>query len=212
MSEEITTTAVEEGAQEPGGAESLAEQIKAQIDLDKFDKKTAKVPEVAKQEDSVEELKRQLEQERSERQKVKDAFDKAARERAIAEKAAREAKKAATAPNEELDALKKQLADMQRESSKKDLSVQLGEYGIGKDLVSKFVSSIYNEDTGSLVIPDLVNSISELVDSVRESTKISTIDEYERAIAAGQKPKSVGGGKDQDSAVEHLLRGAGVSL
>lgn len=212
MSEETTTTAVEEGAQESGGAESLAEQIKAQIDLDKFDKKTAKAPESAKQEDSVEELKRQLEQERSERQKVKDAFDKAARERAIAEKAAREAKKAATAPNEELDALKKQLADMQRESSKKDLSVQLGEYGIGKDLVSKFVSSIYNEDTGSLVIPDLVNSISELVDSVRESTKISTIDEYERAIAAGQKPKSVGAGKDQDSAVEHLLRGAGVQL
>ncbi len=212
MNEEATTTAVEEGAQETGGSESLAEQIKAQIDLDKFDKKTAKPAEATKEEESAEYYKRQLEEERAARERDKIARDKALRERAIAEKAAREAKKAATAPNEELDALKKQLADMQRESSKKDLSVQLGEYGIGKDLVSKFVSSIYNEDTGSLVIPDLVNSISELVDSVRESTKISTIDEYERAIAAGQKPKSVGAGKDQDSAVEHLLRGAGVQL
>ena len=177
------------------------------IDLDKFDKGR----EVKKEEtetDDLAKLKAELEKERlrareaEERaKKVKEAFDKAATDRAKLNRKLQQTSEEAQEPLSKLAEYEQKLAEYELNEKKTNLTYSLTEsLGVNKDMANPIVSSIYNEDTNELSVGDLENSLRELVTSVRESAYKQGYETRDTEFASG-KPRSLGR-QEQLSAAE----------
>lgn len=172
------------------------EEVEARIDLEEFDRNRVEV----KPTDELEKLKNELEKERLEKAKFKSSFDKKASEAAKLTAQLRTVEKESVEPVERLSQLEQQLANYEFKEKKTNLLYSLTEtLGVGKDMSNKIVSSIYNEDTNSLVVGDLENALRELVDEVRETSYEKGYETRDTEHASG-KPRSLGSQKEMSIA------------
>lgn len=187
------------GEEAPEKTEQDDTKTEQQIDFDKFD--ANKEPEEEKVDD-VTELKKQLEKERlkaqeaeKRAQKVKDAFDKAASDRAKLNRQLQKTESEAQEPMEKLLEYEQKLAEYQLKEKKTNLTYSLTEsLGVSKDMSDELVGAIYHEDTNEVSVGDLEIGLRKLVDHVRKAAYEEGYETRDTELASN-KPRSLGNNK-----------------
>lgn len=197
MDENNVTTVTEEVVET-----TQTEETKASgINLSAFDKAT----QTAKKQPTAEELLIEIEKLKAEKEKIKASFDNKAREKALADKKAKEAEKKATEPIEELAKVQRELEEMKISNMKTSLTYTLSkEWQVSDEITQKMVNSIFSEETGGFVEGDFRTAQMELIQSVREQAKKEGYEEREKEILNG-KPRSIGNSNKTIDPFEEIM-------
>lgn len=174
------------------------QQVERAINFGKFDSanQEEKLTPEEKYEREIEKLRAKAQAAEERAMKIKQAFDKAASDRAALAKKVDEVKQTAEQPIEKLREYEEKLREYELNEKKTNLTYSLTEsLGVNKDMSNKIVAAIYNEDTNELSIGDLEMALRELVTDVREAAYQQGYETRETEIASG-KPRSLG---NQDS-------------
>lgn len=181
------------------------ETTEQQIDFEKFDAK--KNEENNDDLDDVAKLKQQLEKERAKAQeaeqrakKVKEAFDKAASDRAELNRKLKQTNQEAQEPLDKLAEYEQKLAEYQLNEKKTNLTYSLTDsLGVSKDMANKLVGAIYHEDTNEVSVGDFEIAVRELVDVVRETSYQQGYETRDTEVASN-KPRSLGSNESLSAA------------
>jgi DNA repair exonuclease SbcCD ATPase subunit len=192
--------------------EQEVEKKESSIDLDKLDEINQPEEELSETEilkKQLAEANKRAEELERQRQKDKEARDKAMKERAELSREVKKKEEALQEPNEELEMLRATLAEKELAEKKTNLLLaSTDRLAINQDMASKLVDAVYHPDTGEVDVDTLVDSFTTIIKDVREA-------EFEKGYnlrdneMASQKPRSIGEQQTKDAtdvAIEDFLK------